>query len=379
MVYRLTLLLALLWSFASLATSRVALPIIGTHSLNVSTMSMPLIDTRRQDPFKNDGRAREIMVSSFFPVSACQREQLEAYMPRITAAYQDDKFAAYGLPNGSFRSLDLQTCKLSTHCTSSSFDSHPLVVFSGALGTSRMLYNSMLQSIAAAGYLVVSVDHPYDADIVEFPNGTVITGIDISDDELQDALNTRTEDIAFLYRQLKRQSVQKKLFPQHRSSDAPLRTAIIGHSFGGATAATSMEQLPFIRGGLNLDGTMFGSVLKAGLDRPFMLIGHENKTQETDPSWKAIWPQLKGWKKEIEVKKAAHYSFSDLPLIASALGVQDKLPSEVKLVLGSIEGHRMMSLVVAYVTAFLNMVLKSGSERDLTRADRLFPEVVLIA
>ncbi|KAJ4294332.1 hypothetical protein N0V90_008022 [Kalmusia sp. IMI 367209] len=340
---------------------------------------MSLTDKGRPDPFANDGRDREVMVSGFFPVSACQHERLEAYMPPATASFQDDKFAAYGIPNGTFQSLDLQTCSLSANDKSCSSGSLPLVVFSGALGTSRMIYNSMLQSLAAAGYLVVSIDHPYDADIVEFPNGTVITGVDISDAELENALNTRTKDIAFLYRQLKRPSVQKKLFPQHRQSSAEPKTAIIGHSFGGAAAAAAMQQLSFVRGALNLDGTIFGAVLKAGLDRPFMLIGHENKTQETDPSWKATWPQLKGWKKEIEVKGAAHYGFSDLPLITSVLGFQDKLPVEVEQVLGSIEGHRMMNLTVTYVTAFLNMVLKSGSERDLVRANRKFPEVVVVA
>ncbi|KAF1956472.1 PAF acetylhydrolase family protein [Byssothecium circinans] len=376
---RLALFLAFLGLAPSHAVSRATLPIVGSHSPDVAITSMSLTDKGRPDPFANDGRDREVMVSGFFPVTTCQHERLEAYMPPATASFQDDKFAAYGLPNGSFKSLDLQTCSLSANRTSCFSGSLPLVVFSGALGTSRMIYSSMLQSVAAAGYLVVSVDHPYDADIVEFPNGTVITGVDISDAELETALNTRAEDIAFLYRQLKRPSVQKKLFPQHPQSGTDPKTAIIGHSFGGAAAATSMQQLSFVRGGLNIDGTMFGPVLKAGLDRPFMLIGHENKTQETDPSWKAIWPQLKGWKKEIEVKGAAHYGFSDLPLITSVLGFQDKLPSEVELVLGSIEGHRMMDLTITYVTAFLNMVLKSGSERDLVRANGKFHEVIVVA
>jgi hypothetical protein len=250
------------------------------------------------------------------------------------------------------------------------------VVFSGALATSRTIYHSMLQSIAAAGYLVVSVDHPYDADIVEFPNGTNVTGVDINDDELEDALTTRVEDIAFLYKELTKTALRQKLFPMHRHNGGLPKTAIIGHSFGGAAAAVALQQLSYIRGGLNIDGSLFGSVLKTGLDRPFMLIGHENKTQETDPTWKTVWPLLKGWKKEIEVKGAAHYSFSDLPLITSVIGLQAELPAEVEQVLGSIEGHRMMKLTVTYVRAFLDMVLKSGSEKSFLRADKQFSEVV---
>ncbi|KAL5376646.1 hypothetical protein DPSP01_010316 [Paraphaeosphaeria sporulosa] len=234
----------------------------------------------------------------------------------------------------------------------------------------------MLQSVAAAGYFVVSVDHPYDADIVEFPDNATIIGVDISDAELGDALATRVEDITFLYRELANPSLRNMLLPTHRHSGGIPKTAIVGHSFGGAAAALTLKQLPYLRGGVNIDGSMFGSVLETGLDRPFMLIGHENKTQETDPSWKTVWPQLKSWKKEIEVKGAAHYSFSDLPLITSVLGLQEKLPADIEQVLGSIEGHRMMKLTVTYVTAFLNMVLKSGSEKEFSRADTIFSEVV---
>jgi pimeloyl-ACP methyl ester carboxylesterase len=302
-------------------------------------------------------------------------------MPPITAAFQDDKFAAYGLPNGSFRALNLETCANgSTNHSPCSSSYLPVVLFSGGLGTSRLLYTSILQNIAGAGYLVVSIDHPYDSDIVEFPNGTVITGIDISSDaEVDLALSTRAKDLAFMRQQLANVSVTERLFPgQLRGRHSP-KAAAIGHSLGGAAAAEAMLIDPAIVAGLNLDGSMFGDVLTAGLDRSFMLMGHENKTQETDPSWKAIWPQLKGWKKEFEVRGAAHYSFSDLPLITTVLGLQDKLPAEVAQVLGTVEGHHMTNIIASYVTSFLDMALKSGSGDLLNGGSVEFPEVEQVA
>lgn len=300
-------------------------------------------------------------------------------MPPITATFQDDKFAAYGLPNGTFRSLDVETCNGTTKKNRSSPSSLPLVLFSGALATSRLLYTSILQNIAAAGYLVISVDHPYDADIVEFPNGTVITGVDISDDEVERILTIRAEDLVFVRQQMGNNTIADKLFPGHGHGHRLPKTAAIGHSLGGAAAAAAMLQDPSISAGANFDGTFFGPVVKAGLDRPFLLMGHENKTQETDPSWKAIWPQLKGWKKEFEVLKAAHYSFSDLPLITAVLGFQDKLPVEVEAVLGAVEGYHMTELIAAYATAFLDMMFKSGSEEGLVGGNDKFPEVVVVA
>ncbi|KAF2677772.1 PAF acetylhydrolase family protein [Lentithecium fluviatile CBS 122367] len=375
-----TLLCALLSLFSSLTVSAAVLPVIGTHPFDVATTSTFLTDPERLDLFANDSRARSIMVSSFYPVSACRQNRFMPYMPPATAAFQSEKFAAYGLPNGSFQSLALKTCHASTNSRPCSSKPLPLVLFSGALGTSRLLYSSMLQSVAAAGYLVLSIDHPYDADVVEFLDGTIITGTDISSDaEVELALVTRTDDIAFLHRQMANSSITEKIFPGQLRGHDGQKTAVIGHSLGGAAAAAALLQIPSLRGGLNLDGTMFGPVLTAGLDRPFMLVGHENKTQETDPSWKAVWLNLKGWKKEFEVRGAAHYSFSDLPLVTSILSLQNKLPPGIEQLLGTVEGHRTIEITVAYVTAFLDMVLKSGEDGLLGGGNERFSEVVEVA
>ncbi|KAH7380650.1 PAF acetylhydrolase family protein [Pyrenochaeta sp. MPI-SDFR-AT-0127] len=359
------------------AVSPTLLPIVKSSGFEVLITFASLTDFGRLDPFAKDGRPRSIMATGYYPVAACRHKIQEPYMSPAIATFQDDKFAAYGLPNGSFKSLYLETCDKVANSKSCSSRPLPLVLFSGALGTSRLLYNSMLQNVAAAGYVVIAIDHPFDADIVEFPDGTIIKGTDLSNDsELESALTTRVDDIAFLYQQLGNASITKKLFPGHPRRHQVPPTAIFGHSFGGAAAAAAMLRIPSLRGGLNIDGTFFGPVVTAGLDRPFALLAHENKTQETDPSWKAIWPMLTGWKKEFEVKGAAHYSFSDLPLITSVLGIQDQLPAEVGQVLGTLEGHRMMNLTVTYITAVLDFVLRSSSEKNLDQANRDFPEVI---
>jgi pimeloyl-ACP methyl ester carboxylesterase len=258
-------------------------------------------------------------------------------------------------------------------------NSLPIVLFSGALSTSRLVYSSMLQSIAAAGYLVISIDHPYDADIVEFPDGASVKGVDIETDaDIELAIATRVQDITFVHRQLSNHSIAKTIAPglNRGPGGSNLKTAALGHSLGGAAAAAAMLAIPSIRGGVNLDGSMLGPVLQVGLDRPFMLMGHENKTQETDPSWKAIWPALTGWKREFEVKGTAHYSYSDLPLVTETLGLQELLPEEVGQILGTVKGSRMMNITVSYVTAFLDHVLKGKSD-DMLDDSNAFPEVIL--
>lgn len=372
-----TTLVLFLPSIASGAT----LPIVGTPRFDVAITSAALTDTYRLDPFAANGSPRSIVVSSFSPLKQCREKHEIPYMPPATASFQDTKFGAYGLPNGSFASLNLETCRIGSikRSTCSPADL-PLVVFSGALATSRLLYSNILQNVAAAGYLVVSVDHPYDSDIVEYPNGTVVTGLALdSDADIELALSTRIGDLDFVRGQMANSTVTEVLFPGQLLGGHTPKTAYIGHSLGGAAAAAAMVQNSTVSAGINLDGTMFGDVLTAGLNQPFMLMGHENKTQETDPSWKAVWSHLTGWKKELEVKGAAHYSFSDLPMIVAALGIQEMLPVEVEQVLGNVQGHHMTDLIATYVTTFLDLVFKSGSEELLTNGSADFPEVVVAA
>jgi pimeloyl-ACP methyl ester carboxylesterase len=375
------LIFAALALWPSLINCAAVLPVVGSPRFDVAITSTLLTDSDRLDPYAKDGRARSILISSFNPVTTCHHKSMELYMPPNTAAFQDEKYSAYGLPNGTFRSLNLETCiNGSTIYSPCSSNLLPVVLFSGGLATSRLIYSSILQNIAAAGYLVISVDHPYDSDIVEFPNGTIVTGVDIeSDADLDLALTTRAQDLLFVRQQMANVSITDMIFPGHLRGRQSPKTAIFGHSFGGAAAAIAMLKDQNIIAGLNLDGSMLGEVLTTGLDRPFMLMGHENKTQETDPSWKVFWPQLTGWKKEFEVKNSAHYSFSDLPLITSVLELQDKLPAEVGQVLGNVEGRHMTKLIATYVTAFLNMAFGSGEDKDLSGDNPEFPEVVQVA
>lgn len=228
-----------------------------------------------------------------------------------------------------------------------------------------------------SGYLDIP---SYDADVAEFPGGTLVKGFDISDDDLEAALATRVEDIAYAHRQLGNQSFADALIPGFGAGcrKSSLRTAIVGRSFGGAAAAAAMLRLPSVRGGVNLVGSMFGSVVSAGLHRLFLLIGHDNKMQNADPSWKATWSNLTWWKIEFEVKEAAHHSFPDLPLVTEVLGLQGHLPQEVGQFLGDIEGSRMMNLTVSYLTKFLDFVLKNQSDGVLFHG-KDFPEVILSA
>lgn len=57
----------------------------------------------------------------------------------------------------------------------------------------------MAQALASKGYIVISVDHPFDADIVEFPEGSTVLAANITTDaQIEAALEVRSSDVSFV-------------------------------------------------------------------------------------------------------------------------------------------------------------------------------------
>jgi dienelactone hydrolase len=129
------------------------------------------------------------------------------------------------------------------------------------------------------------VDHPYDALSVEFPDGKAIYSANLSAaDPLP--LNTRVQDVIFALDQLNQNLM---LIPSSFTGTLNVnKVAIVGHSFGGATAASAMLNETRFAGGLNFDGALWGPVLEQGLDRPFINFGKANLTQQEEDSWPKI-------------------------------------------------------------------------------------------
>ena len=259
-------------------------------------------------------------------------------------------------------------------------DEFPIVLFSPGLGNSRLLYSAIAQSIASSGNIVISIDHPYDANVVEYPDGTLVLAANISSDaQIKLDVNTRVKDASFILDQLSLTPTVRLLFPSANGHLKTHNVTMYGHSVGGAAAAAAMLEDSRIIGGANLDGSFFGPVIEQGLNRPFLIFGHEGKNQSTDPSWKAIWPRLRGWKLELMLHGAQHATFSDLPLLVKVLGLDKVLPPEAATLLGMLDGVRALDVVSAYLVAFFDFV-RSGIPAHLLQGPaKEYPEISLVA
>lgn len=333
----------------------------------VSSSTMDLIDHNRLDPYASEPQPRRLMLSIFQPIAPHEpcHPYTTPYMPPATAAAYDEMYSSFGIPNETFASFEMNFCKTPTR---QGHRAYPTVIFSPGLGNSRLLYTALATSLSSQGFTVIIVDHPYDASIVEFPDGKIVRAANISSEEqVVEALETRREDVDFVVDYIISEPTIPFFHPRQK-------IIVAGHSLGGATAAAAMMTNDNrIQAGINLDGSLFDPFISPGIDCPSMLVGRENKTLATDDSWARLWPRLMGTKVEVGVEGFAHGSFTDLPVLVEALGwdVGEEL-------LGSVEGRRGMEIIVELVESFGRFVVGKAREPIDQGMGERYPEVEVL-
>jgi pimeloyl-ACP methyl ester carboxylesterase len=248
------------------------------------------------------------------------------------------------------------------------------------------MYTLLLTDIASHGFAVVSVDHPYDADIVEYPDGRTVLGIlgnNSTEAEYVAAMNVRVKDMLFLLDQMHDEKVIRDIFPCSQGNLLLLsldRVTILGHSLGGATAAGTMLVDNRFVGGINLDGTLWGPVVDKGLSSPFLLFGHTNQTQATVASWATFWSHLRGWRLELQLAQSKHYTFSDFPLLVDALSVSDEVRQMIQAErIGTIGGLRAKDVIASYTVAALQYFVYGHMSDLLSGPSIAYPDVTFVS
>ena len=358
----------------------------GTGPYLTSLSNEEWVDTARLDPF-NSSHVRRIMVSRFDPVlpSLCRFETVP-YLTPVTAATEDEILAEYDYPRGLWKRFVHESCK-KTNVRGRRQENRekkwPLALFSPGLNTTRLFSSHFAQEIASHGFTVITMDHPYDTDVVEFPNGDVIFGGRVQKPEngstasVDNALEVRAKDASFVLDHL------------GISRDCAEKAVMFGHSFGGAAAATTLLNDKRFRAGINIDGLMFGPVLNASLGtanspQAFALWGSEGHTSVADSTWTAFWNSLNNsayvdYKKEFTVTNSAHGSYWDLNILVDLAGIREGLSETAQLLIGPIPGKRIWEIMGRYVPSFFWFTLGLKVEDEALKGEvGEFPEVRIL-
>jgi hypothetical protein len=175
----------------STASALLVPPPTGPYSVAIKVQALT-DPTRPADPLRNatDGlHTRRVLMSVYLPVDTrgkrCPPQTAPYMTPKVAAVY-GKQAAEAGLSKDLFSSFDMQFCdlaKLSPCGGKKSKKRYPVVLFTPGLAESRLLYGAGARSLASEGYVVVTVDHPFEPDFVEFPDGSVVAGGEIADDD----------------------------------------------------------------------------------------------------------------------------------------------------------------------------------------------------
>lgn len=344
---------------------------------SVGVRTMALTDKTRLDDFVRAPKYRELVVSLFYPTEIKNQKDRKrfttSYMPKATARFYDAVLTALGLPPGIVEQI-FTYCRTNSLIFATGGRPPPLLVFSPGHGATFRLYTTILQEVARKGYVVAAIDHPYDAEFVEFPDGKAVEGPKrTANHNLTELLMPRLRDVSFVLNELSRPA------PSHPFSVNTRDVIAFGHSLGGDTAVEVMLRDSRIKGGINFDGNFNGNLKSSDstISRPVLLVRTE--TVSDGSNWDDTWEKFVGWKLELAVSNTTHNSFSDLPLLADALGIRKVLVRLGGITVGGLEGLKGLDIMSSYVSAFAHFVL-AGTDRGglKSRVGKIFPQVEFV-
>ncbi|WP_021597536.1 alpha/beta hydrolase family protein [Actinomadura welshii] len=362
----------------------------------IGMTELHLADPARPDPWV-PGRARELMVSVFYPAARRSGPPAPYLRPGVA------KVLSQADALGVFKAGTVDWAAARTHAAESApadlrGGARPVVLYSPGLGVPRALGTTLAEELATRGYVVVTVDHTYETAPVEFPGGRVenqrLPGP--GPERLKTALDTRVKDTRLVLDRLaalrdgRNPDAEGRALPPGLGRALDLsRVGMAGHSAGGIEAAEAMRVDRRLDAGIDMDGTMqyakddYVEVARTGLDRPFMLMGAATggspQTHLTTPSWGSFWRNSTGWKRDLNVPAASHYSYTDVQAVLPALDETLDIPAQDRAdLIGTVDPERMTASVRAYVTAFFDRALRGRHRPVLDRPSPRHPDVRFI-
>ena len=366
------------------------------------TVALHLTDYSRRNPWAASPPYRELMVSIWYPAGEVARYPLSPQMPAGAAAHYGSPagygWLGYHVPPAT---VDWAATVTSGHAgapLAARTGRLPVVLYSPGGGEPRTWGTIVVQDLASRGYIVVAMDHTYEASEVEFPGGRVIGGTAFPADEQQlrqflthgdfaelaaKVVTARVADARFVIDALTALAAGHNLDAGHRTLPAGLagamdmsRIGMFGVSAGGFTALQAMDEDRRITAGINIDGTVespflrdsmsIAPVFTRGLDRPFLLMGDPQTNHHSVPSWKSLWDHSRGWHAGLTLNGASgENSYKDavwlIPQIARQIGLPE---SFVTRAIGTVDPAAAVHAEQAYLSAFFGRFLR-GQDNHL--------------
>lgn len=170
-----------LFSLAAVSLSTILILLFGSNPLpmvdgdyKVGTMCYDLTDVNRTEIYNNqENESRKIRIQIFYPVDDISDGQLSMWhedklIPRAMIKFWTGLSAPLLDYSTQIKTNSYENVLLSDH-----EEKYPVVIIShGWMGT-RSLHTHHAETLAANGYIVVTIDHTYGSMVTIFEDGTV--------------------------------------------------------------------------------------------------------------------------------------------------------------------------------------------------------------
>src|ERR1700694_1806311 len=342
------------------------------------------------------GTKRELLVWRWYPSVA-----------RKSGATVDDYVPAQMRPKGDyasgpliFRLLTRDPAKVHGHSLRDSDVSpkqrpYPGVIFRAGASAQVANYSTLAEDLASHGYVVVGFDAPYRTNVVVFPDGRVMTRRPENNPELCEdqeqaqqarcvnkVLTAWTADIAFVLDQLERLNASDPTGKFTGRLDMT-RVGVFGHSFGGAQAAQFCSQDSRCKAGIDVDGSLHGSVIQAGIHKPFMFLlsgqgdfSSDAEIRQIEADIQSVYDRLPAdGRLRIVIRGANHFLFSDDGALLKSHMVLRTL--RMLGILG-IDGRRQLAVTAYCVHTFFDAYLNKTGPSRLKISSPLYPEIQVL-
>jgi hypothetical protein len=239
---------------------------------------------------------------------------------------------------------------------SSDSELFPVVLFAHGLDGTIEIYSSFIEELVSRGYVVFSMNHPYIAGVVEFPDGRIVYYKDFfsqTDPEyFEKAFRTIIDDAKYALDYLEVLNVSDGMFNGRLDLD---HVGMFGHSFGGASTSVCCAEDDRIDCGLTLDGTSYEGFLPNGVTKPFFMMTADGRLNSTGVNY--IWEKEESDIYKMSIIGSTHYGFTDVGLLLSHM--LPLIPQEL-LDFGTINAKLMTEIVRLFILEFFDVYLKNA-------------------
>jgi hypothetical protein len=394
----------------------------------LGTIALRLVDHSRQDPFLPAPQARELMVSIWYPALDAGRFPLAPWIPAqavtlLRAGLIPPPLVQVTEPGGNVVTqpgppLTIPLGNVDFPVTHARLGAPaapgvtgcPVLLYSPGDETDREFSTAQAEDLASHGYVVVTIDHTYEAPEVVFPGGRVEVQLN-PQPAITTVLTTRIADARFVLGSLATLAAGGNPDADHLRLPHGLagildlsRTGMFGHSLGGDTAAQTMAADDRISAGIDLDGSIIPTVpftradagqlagaVAAGLGgRPFMIMSSDGHGpfaipgQGEDPTMVGFWAGLTGWRLFLTMTGSQHLSYTDyenfLSQLTAAGTISASQAGEVVIpYIGTIDPRQAIAAQRAYIRAFFDLHLQHHDHHLLDGPSARYPRIEFLA